>query len=118
MLKTHPVDSDRGAAQVAPLIQVLGRTFCVALAACTLWALVCPWVPVSAATEAQPGAAYTEPYFEYQSDTYGIGISLDPVFIDYLSVDLDGDGEFRELLAYVGKPSSLWLGVVGNSQAR
>jgi len=70
-------------------------------------------VPASTAAEAQPGAVYAEPYFEYRSDTYGIGISIDPVFIDYLSADSGRDGEFRELLAYVGKPSSLWLGIGG-----
>jgi len=70
-------------------------------------------VPAPAAAEAQPEAVYADPYFEYRSATYGIGISLDPVFIDYLSADPGGDGEFRELLAYVGKPSSLWLGIGG-----
>jgi len=119
------VDSKRGAAQVAPILKVLGQALCqafcqalskatcVTLATCALCVLVCPAVPAFAATQAQPGVAYAESYFEYRSDTYCIGISLDPVFIDYLCADLGGDGEFRELLAYVGKPSSLWLGVGG-----
>ncbi len=123
MSTTRSDDSKRGAAQVAPLIQVLcqalcralSKATCTAIATCALCVLVCAAVPAFAATEAQPGAVYAEPYFKYRSDTYSIGISIDPVFIDYLSADLDpgGDGEFRELLAYVGKPSSLWLGVGG-----
>ena len=130
MRKTRSTDSNRGAAQVAPLLQGVWQALCralsgaacsaaawAALVACALWALACSPVPAFAAAEAQPGAqpeiAYAEPYFEYRSDTYGIGISLDPVFIDYISADPGGDGELRELLAYVGKPSSLWLGVGG-----
>ncbi|HAI87827.1 MAG TPA: hypothetical protein DCL63_12640 [Firmicutes bacterium] len=112
MPKTHSLDADRGAAQVAPLLQALRLpvvrwAICVWLAACAASALA------STSSAHEPAIAFDEPYFEFQSDTYGIGISLDPVFIDYLSADLTGDGQFRELLAYVGKPSSLWLGIGG-----
>ncbi len=77
-------------------------------------AWIAPWPVVAASASSQATcSAFTQPYFEFQSDTYAIGISLDPVSIDYLSADPGGSADFRELLAYVGKPSSLWLGIGG-----
>ncbi|MEA4883707.1 MAG: hypothetical protein VB144_08635 [Clostridia bacterium] len=82
----------------------------VSAAVCVLVALAALSLLPTALARAQE---YTEPYYEYVGDTYAVGISLDPVFIDYLGVDLDRTGESHELLAYVGKPSTLWLGVGG-----
>jgi len=36
---------------------------------------------------------YTEPYSEYISPTYSIGLSLDPVSIDYIAIDPEARGE-------------------------
>ena len=81
MLKARPADLNRGAAQVAPFIQLpaprarpgpgrrtalvrgIIRTAGAALAACAIWALVCHVVPAPAAAEAQPEAVYADPYF-------------------------------------------------------
>jgi len=40
----------------------------------------------------QGAEVYTEPYFEYISPTYSIGLSLDPVSIDYIAIDPRGPG--------------------------
>ncbi len=99
-------NEDRGAAYAAPLAKL--RAVLLVVALCFGFALVSPRAPSVAGAE-----AYTEPYFEYISSAYSIGISLDPVCIDYISIDPKSRGEQRVVLAYVGKPSTLWLGIGG-----
>jgi hypothetical protein len=96
----------KGAAYAAPLAK-LGVVTCV-LAFCLGLAADAPQAVSASGTQ-----AYTEPYFEYISPTYSIGLSLDPVSIDYIAIDPEARGEQRDVLAYVGKPSTLWLGIGG-----
>ncbi|MFA7635792.1 MAG: hypothetical protein WCZ48_08400 [Bacillota bacterium] len=96
----------KGAAYAAPLAK-LGVVICV-LAFCLGIAAGAPRAACASGAE-----VYTEPYFEYISPTYSIGLSLDPVSIDYIAIDPEARGEQRDVLAYVGKPSALWLGIGG-----
>ncbi|HHX26001.1 MAG TPA: hypothetical protein GX721_04950 [Firmicutes bacterium] len=98
----------RGAAWAAPSANLILVLF-AAIAICSGLSLL-PSQPASAQSHAK---AYTEPYFEYVGPTYSIGLSLDPVSIDYLAIDPGAAGDHRDVLAYVGKPSSLWLGIGG-----
>ena len=98
----------RGAAWAAPFPNLVSVLFAAIVLCCGFSFLT------SQAASAQSHAeAYTEPYFEYVGSTYSVGLSLDPVSIDYLAIDPGATGEHRDVLAYVGKPSSLWLGIGG-----
>lgn len=96
----------KGAAHVAPLAK-LGVVLVVVALCCGLAALAPRGASASGAQ------VYTEPYFEHIGSRYSIGISLDPVCIDYIAIDPECRGEQRDILAYVGKPSTLWLGIGG-----
>ena len=107
----------RGAAQAAPLVRLatvlliavgLAVPQAAAAAAAAGGGAIPAAIPV-----AIPADIYAEPYFEYVSPTYSIGLSLDPVGIDHLAIDPKAQGEHRDVLAYVGKPSTLWLGIGG-----
>lgn len=52
-------------------------------------------------------------FWEYATPYYQVVLSLDPVGFDSFGIDPGGQGRFREVLAYSGKPSSLWVGIGG-----
>ncbi|MGE5550100.1 MAG: hypothetical protein ACM3ZC_06165 [Bacteroidota bacterium] len=93
------------------MIRCRSTVLVVHTAICLSTLLLCGLPPAAAGEE--NGAVYTEPCFEFAGRTYRIGLSLDPVGLDYLEIDPRGQGEFRNVLAYSGKPSTLWVGIGG-----
>lgn len=75
------------------------------------------WWAVALAVVGQGAAFASEAelplFWEYATPYYRVVLSLDPVAFDSLAVDPTGRAEYREVLAYSGKPTTLWVGIGG-----